>query len=222
MSVIINRPASGTVAAPCRALVFTLLCAATGAATAGSMGYLTDSSGAVVQAAASGTCVHTSSWSESMAIPGCDGFVEKLAPASAGPMVATAAEPKRLEQVTLDTRALFAFDKAVLLPEAKQALDEMAQRLNNYTDVTKVVISGYTDRIGDDAYNKELSRRRAQAVADYLATRTDVNRTGIEVRAMGEADPVVECQRTGSFRDLVQCLQPNRRVTVDISAKRYE
>jgi len=223
MSANTPFPATGTVCGLCSALMFTLLSCAASAADTGPTGYLADRAGTVVTAAASGVCVHTSSWKPSLAVPGCDGFVEKLEPASAGStVVAVVAEPKRLEQVTLDVRTLFAFDKAVLRPEAKQTLDEMAQRLNSYPDVTQVVISGYTDRIGTEAYNKELSRRRAQAVADYLVPRTEVGRTGIEIRAMGEADPVVECEHSGSFSKLVECLQPNRRVTIDVSAKRYE
>jgi OOP family OmpA-OmpF porin len=217
-----KHPLTGPVYSLCYALLLTLLNGTASAADSGVTGYLVDRGGTVVTAA-SGECVHTSSWKPSLAVPGCDGFVEKLEPAAAGPVVvATTAEPKRLEMVTLNARTLFGFDKAVLSPEAMQLLDEMAQRLNSYPDVTQVVISGYTDRIGTEAYNDDLSRRRAQAVADYLSTRTDVNRTGIEIRAMGEADPLVECTNTGSFRALTECLQPNRRVTVDVRAKQYE
>jgi OOP family OmpA-OmpF porin len=204
-------------------VLLTLLNGVAGAADTGHTGYLVDRGGTVVTAAATGECVHTSSWKPSEAIPGCDGFVEKLEPAAAGPVVvATTAAPKRLEMVTLDARTLFGFDQAELRPEAKLILDEMAQRLNSYPEITQVVISGYADRIGPEAYNEDLSRRRAQTVADYLSTRTDVNHTGIEVRAMGEADPLVECTNTGSFNALVECLQPNRRVTVDVRARQYE
>lgn len=206
----------------CSALLFTLLSAGAVAADRGMTGYVVDRTGAVLHASR-GECVHTSVWKPSLAVPGCDNFAEQMEPASAGPPMQVAVAPqKRLEMVTLDARTLFGFDQAKLRPEAEQTLDDMARRLNGYPDVTQVVISGYTDRIGTEAYNKDLSRRRAQAVADYLSARTDVSRTGIEVRAMGEADPLVECHNTGSFKALVECLQPNRRVTVDVSARRYE
>ncbi|MGD2113124.1 MAG: OmpA family protein [Gammaproteobacteria bacterium] len=204
----------------CSALLLALPATGASGADMGITGYLVGDRGGSVVYTSRGECVHTSSWKPSLAVPGCDNYVEKMEPTSAAPVQVAVAEPKRLEMVTLDARTLFAFDKAELRPESRQVLDEMAQRLNDYPEITRVVISGYTDRIGAEAYNKELSRRRAQSVADYLSERTDVRRTGIEVRAMGEAEPLVECRQTGSFKALVECLQPNRRVTVDISAMR--
>jgi OOP family OmpA-OmpF porin len=222
MNTNFKKTLTDTLYGLCSALLLTLPSAGAGAADMGITGYLVDTGGGSVVYTSRGECVHTSAWKPSLAVPGCDNYVEKMEPAAAAPVQVAAAPPKRLEMVTLDARTLFGFDKAELRPEAKQVLDDMAQRLNGYPDVTQVVISGYTDLIGTEAYNKELSRRRAQAVADYLSARTDVSRTGIEVRAMGEADPLVECHNTGSFKAQVECLQPNRRVTVDVRAKRYE
>lgn len=193
-------------------------------------GYVLSSNGSVVQSNF-GECVHTSSWKPAMAIPGCDGYVEKAEPAAAGPepepiQMAAATPPKQptLENVTLNVETLFAFDEATLRPEAREKLDQIADRLGNYPVVTDVNVVGYTDRIGTEQYNKDLSQRRAQAVADYLNQRARAagGSSNMQVRGEGENNPVVTCENTGSRDKLIQCLQPNRRVEVNISAREYQ
>lgn len=193
-------------------------------------GYVLSSNGSVVQSNF-GECVHTTSWKPSMAIPGCDGYVEKAEPAAAGPapepepiQMAAVTPPKQptLENVTLNVETLFAFDEATLRPEAREKLDQIAERLGNYPVVTDVQVLGYADRIGTEQYNKDLSQRRAQAVADYLSSRAKAGGGNMQVRGEGESNPVVTCENTGSRDKLIQCLQPNRRVEVNISAREYQ
>lgn len=65
------------------------------------------------------------------------------------------------------TPAYFGFDSSVLSTEDKENLDQIATRLKaNPTE--RVRISGYTDNTGSNAYNMELSKRRAMAAARYL------------------------------------------------------
>ena len=59
------------------------------------------------------------------------------------------------------------FDKATLRPESKEALDKIITMLNDNPNVT-IELSAHTDRKGSDAYNMDLSQRRAQSVVDYL------------------------------------------------------
>ncbi len=59
------------------------------------------------------------------------------------------------------------FDRATLRPESKTALDEMAQVLRDNPNVT-IEMASHTDRKGTEAYNIDLSSRRAQSVIDYL------------------------------------------------------
>jgi len=59
------------------------------------------------------------------------------------------------------------FNKATLRPESKKALDELIAMLDDNPNVT-IELSAHTDRIGSDAYNIDLSQRRAQSVVDYL------------------------------------------------------
>ncbi len=189
-------------------------------------GYVLSSNGSVVQSNF-GECVHTNSWKPGMAIPGCDGYVEKVEPAAAGPepiQMAAVTPPKQptLENVTLNVETLFEFDKATLRPEAREKLDQIANRLGNYPVVTDVQVLGYTDRIGTEKYNDGLSRRRAQAVADYLSSRAQASQSNMQVEGKGENNPVVTCENQGSRDKLIQCLQPNRRVEVNISAREYQ
>ena len=197
------------------------------AAAYGYEGYVADSSGSIVSNSA-GECVHDSSWSSGEAgIPGCDGYLARLEAPAAAPepiqMAKVEPEPEpvvRLETVTLDSRALFGFDEATLRPEAQEELDQLAERIGSYPHVVQVEVAGHTDRIGPADYNEELSRRRAEAVADYLRSRTQVSQADIKIRAAGESEPVVQCENTGSAQALIECLQPNRRVVVDVSAQR--
>lgn len=62
----------------------------------------------------------------------------------------------------------FEFDRAILKPESKPILDEMAASLNVRPDILHVTIIGHTDWIGSDAYNQGLSERRAKSCRDYL------------------------------------------------------
>lgn len=189
-----------------------------------SPGYVHDSDGKVVTTIY-GECVHTLWWKPSMAVPGCDGYkeaavvvpkpVEHVEPAPAPEPVA----PAKPEKVTLDAKTLFNFDKATLRPDGRDKLDTLVAKLKRYPTVIDVQVVGYTDRIGSSAYNKRLSEKRAQTVADYLRSRTDVKRTKYEVLGKGKADPVVECHNTGSAKALIKCLQPNRRVEVNITAE---
>lgn len=68
----------------------------------------------------------------------------------------------RLERYTLSATELFEFDKAMLkMPQPK--LDEIAQAMRRNPEIDNVTITGYTDRIGNEAYNLKLSGQRAEA-----------------------------------------------------------
>lgn len=76
-------------------------------------------------------------------------------------ILASISKPQVVENIFYD------FDRATLRPESKQALDEMAQMLRDNPNVT-IEMSSHTDRKGSEAYNIDLSHRRAKSVVDYL------------------------------------------------------
>lgn len=207
---------------------------ATGTATGPAPGYLQNSGGAPVVNSAQ-HCVHTSTWNPALAAEPCDAVPRASvpavpvaeAPAPAPEPIAQAAPetpPNVIEKVTLNTDVLFAFNKAELLPGGKDKLDELAKDAQG-AEVDRVVLAGYADRIGSDEYNKDLSERRAQAVADYLASK-GVDQSHIQVEGRGEDNPITgdTCKRMGpekaSNKKLVSCLQPDRRVEAELLGSR--
>ncbi|MGA9837346.1 MAG: OmpA family protein, partial [Gemmatimonadaceae bacterium] len=82
----------------------------------------------------------------------------------------------------------FAFDKSVLTDSAKAILDEKVEVFRANPSMT-IVIGGYTDVVGTDAYNMALGERRAQAAKEYIVAHgIDANR--IIVESKGERDQI--------------------------------
>jgi len=69
-------------------------------------------------------------------------------------------------KITFDSGILFVTNSSELQPAAKANIESLARILNKYPD-TNILIEGDTDNEGTEEYNKALSERRAQAVADY-------------------------------------------------------
>ena len=126
----------------------------------------------------------------------------------------------RVQKMTLDSRVLFDFDKAVLKPDGKAAIDsQIVGKLTQIQKLEVVLVTGHTDRLGTDAHNQPLSLRRADAVRDYLVSK-GVPRDKIETLGMGEKQPLpgVQCDQK-NLKELIACLQPNRRVEVEVKGE---
>jgi OmpA-OmpF porin, OOP family len=133
------------------------------------------------------------------------------------------APPREIESVheTLSADALFAFGKSdihSLTDRGRNQLDQLVAQLRGIRRIHSVSLVGYTDRIGDRAYNDDLSLKRANTVRDYLISH-GVDGNLITTEGRGESDPVVNCPQLTGQR-LHDCLAPNRRVQVDIAAVR--
>lgn len=102
-------------------------------------------------------------------------------------------------------RVHFAFDSAELTPEARELLDGVAARLNELQFIGGEV-AGHTDSVGDDAFNLDLSRRRAQAVLGYLESK-GVAPGRMTAVGYGESQPIAD-NETEEGRAL------NRRVVI--------
>ena len=138
--------------------------------------------------------------------------IAQAAPPPPPPAPAPAPAPVlQMERYTLSASELFEFDSNELRsPQPK--LDEIAAVLVNNPQIGNVQITGYTDRLGTDAYNLKLSQRRADAVKAYLVA-AGVAANRLVAVGRGEADPVVQCKQTARAA-LIKCLEPNRRVEV--------
>jgi len=113
---------------------------------------------------------------------------------------------------------LFDFDSATLVPGAAQAIDsKVMEVLDKAERVETLRVIGFTDRLGSDAYNQQLSQQRADAVKRYLVSR-GVPGDAILTAGRGASDPVVTCPGTKS-PSVVACLKPNRRVRIEVVAR---
>jgi outer membrane protein OmpA-like peptidoglycan-associated protein len=113
---------------------------------------------------------------------------------------------------------LFEFDKANLKPGATRSLTNVAEFLRENPE-RQITIEGYTDNVGSDAYNRDLSQRRADSVRDFLI-QNGISADRITARGFGEEYPVAS-------NDTQAGRQQNRRVEIIIvnndgrSARQY-
>lgn len=114
---------------------------------------------------------------------------------------------------TLSSDVLFAFDSYKLKPEAHAELSRRWMEAEAITPSFKITILGHTDRIGKASYNKDLSDRRAMAVGLFYVNKFGANPDDIFVEGFGSTQPVKECGNLPR-KQLIDCLQPNRRVQV--------
>ncbi|GGD61229.1 OmpA family protein [Erythrobacter arachoides] len=84
----------------------------------------------------------------------------------------------------------FATNQATISPSMRNVLDGVAQSMINYPN-SLIDVMGHTDATGSDQYNLDLSRRRAESVANYLTSR-GVARTRMETIGYGEQYPVAD------------------------------
>lgn len=188
--------------------------------TAGTVGYVIDQRGYVAKSG-TGLCWRTGYWTPAMAIEECDPDLVKkevaAAPAEPAAAPAPAPAPKPAAQkITLSADALFDFDKAVLRSEGKDKLDKLVEDMKGI-NLEVIIATGHADRFGTDAYNQKLSEKRAAAVKAYLVGKgVDANRVFAEGK--GETQHVTkpdDCKGPKS-KKVIACLQPDRRVDIEI------
>ena len=125
-------------------------------------------------------------------------------------------------QARFDLRAdaLFAFGRSDLMSmtkEGRQSLNELIQKIrDNFVAVRQIAVIGHTDPFGSAAANQQLSLARANTVRNYLLS------NGLQdVQITTDGRGAEQLLQTGCGKianaQAIQCNQPNRRVTVDVT-----
>ena len=121
-------------------------------------------------------------------------------------------------KVTLSANSKFDFDKTTVKPEDKREIDTFTSQLNGLNFDT-VQVTGHTDRIGTHEYNMNLSTRRADAVKGYIVESTGIPSDKINAQGVDGSHPITkagECPGTKVTQQLIDCLQPDRRVEIEV------
>jgi outer membrane protein OmpA-like peptidoglycan-associated protein len=122
--------------------------------------------------------------------------------------------------VGVDEQGQFDFDQAVLRPETRSVLDDLVSKLQD-AEYDRLDIIGYTDRIGTDEYNQQLSERRAWAVGRYLMQQ-GVPLAKIRVQGRGERESLLSMGECSDLprAELIACFQRDRRVQIEASIRK--
>ncbi|HUY68581.1 MAG TPA: OmpA family protein [Alphaproteobacteria bacterium] len=110
----------------------------------------------------------------------------------------------------------FAFNRADLSPEARQRLKTLEGKVMAAADIRGVRIVGYADRLGTASYNLVLSKKRAETVRRYMIRRGLAKPSVTRTRWLGKSVSITDCPAAMPRSQLIDCLQPDRRVTVEI------
>lgn len=166
-------------------------------------------------------CWRNNFWTPATASPECDGALQPPAPVAVvqapapapmpapapAPAPAPVAAPAPMKSMTFQAETLFDFDKSVIKPAGKAALDGLVADLSKI-NVETVIAVGYTDSIGTENYNQKLSVRRVEAVKAYLVSK-GVPADQIKTEGQGESNPVAS-NKTREGR------AQNRRVEIEV------
>lgn len=192
-------------------------------------GYLTDTQGHEVRAVGAGVCVRTSQWTPALATAECDSdLVKQLAPTIAAkpapapkptPAKPAAKKPAKPQMMNVERKIELQgmpFDKAQMTPDNMKELDRFLAALKPVS-LGAIIVTGHTDRIGSLRYNMKLSERRAIVVKDYVVSKGfDPKLIFWEGKAFKQPVPVTKfCDNRMKRKRLIECLAPNRRVTVE-------
>ena len=200
-------------------------------------GYLTDTAGGVVKSLGANVCVRSSQWTPALAVAECDpDLVKKPAPKAAAPQKAAPQKaapqkakpkPKKPEMLNIEQKVELQgmeFNKAEMTDDNKADLDKFLAGLGKATKargpvaIGAVIVTGHTDRIGSMNYNMKLSERRAITVKDYIVSKgVDQKLIFWEGKGPKQPIPVTKfCDNKMKRKQLIECLAPNRRVTVEV------
>lgn len=125
---------------------------------------------------------------------------------------------RSIETITLESDTLFAFGRAdfqSLRNEGQSQLSAIASKLLNTPNIGKIIISGHADQLGDAQGNLQVSKQRAQTIRTYLVGK-GVPAELVVAQGEGSRKPLVNCDLQQPRAQLIKCLEPNRRVEIEV------
>jgi outer membrane protein OmpA-like peptidoglycan-associated protein len=124
-----------------------------------------------------------------------------------------------LLRVTHAMPVLFEFDDAEIREDAEPALWRLVRQIDETLGRSEaeviIRVDGHADAVGEDAYNLDLSRRRAEAVRGWLVVEAGIPSENIVTKAFGERNPVLRNARPDG-RDHPDGRAANRRVEITL------
>lgn len=180
-------------------------------------GYVVDQSTDAVTRNNYGECWKTTYFDKAK-----NGLAECGDAVAAAPVAAKPVPVTTKERISLSAKVLFDFNKANLRSAAKNELDPVVAKIKQHgTNLQGVVVEGHTDYLGSDKYNQKLSESRANTVKSYFVA------NGVpadKVTAVGKGETETKMTQTCkakklSYAKLKDCLEPDRRVEVEITGQ---
>jgi len=110
------------------------------------------------------------------------------------------------EELELTEKIFFELDSSTIKPESHSLLDEVSAVLRVRPEIRLIEVQGHTDDQGSEAYNEKLSRKRAEAVRQYLIDRGGIEPIRLRAEGYGERYPLVNDTSEAAR-------ETNRRVT---------
>jgi flagellar motor protein MotB len=114
---------------------------------------------------------------------------------------------------TLPADLLFDTGEAELRPSSVVVVEEVAKDITERFPGKPIIVRGHTDSVGGSPANRELSRLRAEAVADILIEEGGIEPDSMEIEAFGELDP-------RASNETAEGRAQNRRVEILIRTRR--
>lgn len=141
------------------------------------------------------------------------------AQATPAPAAPTIFQPGAPATLTLSGDTLFKLGKSSaksLTAEGQKSLDDLADRLKAAGKIDTIKVTGHADKSGKASSNMKLSKARARSVANYLKSK-GVRAARFITAGKGDTQPVKDCDMKLPKAELIACLQPNRRVEVEVT-----
>lgn len=142
--------------------------------------------------------------------------------APAVPVPAPPVAPTPRQRVSLSADTLFGSNRHELRDEGKSDLNRFSQQLSGAT-YESIRVDGHTDRMGSAAANQRLSERRATSVKDHLVVHGRIDPARIVATGKGGNLPATaagDCPDRLPRAQLIECLQPDRRVEIEVTGTR--